>query len=882
MDKYLQECLTSKLEYTGSVLPFFWQHGEDHATLAKEMDAIKKSGATEFCVESRTHEDFCQDKWWEDFKFMLDYARENDMKVWLLDDKRFPSGYANGYIGQHPELRRMCINLGYRDFTGPTYRTQICPLGLDPDYDEKYVSITAWKRDADFRTVTGEPVDLMDKINENGMIDWDVPAGTWRVYYVIATKNVKNFRPEYIDMLSPESCKAMIKAVYEPHYERFSEYFGNTFRGFFSDEPSFANGSRDYHQKMGTEDQMLPWRDDLPELIAAEIGCDVREVILRLPALWHNVPGIASAVRAGYMDQITKLYSRNFTQMLGSWCRERGVLYIGHIIEDNNAHQRLGYGPGHYFRSLKGQHMSGVDIVLNQMIPGNTDVSHTAPVAGKMIDPTFFHYALAKMASSSAHINPEMHNQAMAEVFGAFGWAEGIGYMKYLADHMLVFGINHFVPHAYSPKYPDRDCPPHFHAHGLNPQEEAFGMLTGYMQRISRLTADSVHKADVAVFYNAEAEWTGGNLELFQETCKRLATHQIDYDILPEDILEQAVVENSRLYVNEESYGALIVPYSEILPKKILEIFCRLQKQGLPIIFEDTACEKTADGIPAFEIMEKMATVPGVLLPEYLRSHGWYHFKTKDACPGLRVYRIDREDSSVYLLFNESREPVDTVAHFEGFENSVIYEGWKNALYKPQAEADGIRVKLAFGQAIALVTNQGELLAGSDAESQTKSGAAHGMCSAGQQYELPLYKYDTCVEKEIGDKWKISCRDAGSETYREVTGTDQLVQFNTPALEPDFCGFIRYETEFMADGTEQILDLGYVGEIATVTLNGTGCGTAVAAPYVFEIAHAVKEGANQLVIEVINSPVYREKKVDKYVTYHPMPASGLLGPVKIG
>ena len=56
----------------------------------------------------------------------------------------------------------------------------------------------------------------------------------------------------------------------------------------------------------------------------------------------------------------------------------------------------------------------------------------------------------------------------------------------------------------------------------------------------------------------------------------------------------------------------------------------------------------------------------------------------------------------------------------------------------------------------------------------------------------------------------------------------------------------------------------------------------MAAPYVFEIAHAVKEGANQLVIEVINSPVYREKAVDKYVTYHPMPASGLLGPVKIG
>ena len=31
----------------------------------------------------------------------------------------------------------------------------------------------------------------------------------------------------------------------------------------------------------------------------------------------------------------------------------------------------------------------------------------------------------------------------MVEFFGAYSWAEGLPLMKYLADHMMVRGINH-------------------------------------------------------------------------------------------------------------------------------------------------------------------------------------------------------------------------------------------------------------------------------------------------------------------------------------------------------------------------------------------------------------------------------------------------------
>ena len=71
------------------ILPFFWQHGEDEATLRELMGAIHGAGCGAVCVESRPHPDFCGDKWWQDMDVILDEARKRDMKVWILDDSHF-------------------------------------------------------------------------------------------------------------------------------------------------------------------------------------------------------------------------------------------------------------------------------------------------------------------------------------------------------------------------------------------------------------------------------------------------------------------------------------------------------------------------------------------------------------------------------------------------------------------------------------------------------------------------------------------------------------------------------------------------------------------------------------------------------------------------
>lgn len=105
------------------LLPFLWIHGEDEETYRKMITAIYNANIRAFCVEARPHKNFCKEQWWHDLDIILDEAQKRGMKVWILDDKHFPTGYANGKVEEAPlELRRQ--GLLHKCF--PVKKWEIC------------------------------------------------------------------------------------------------------------------------------------------------------------------------------------------------------------------------------------------------------------------------------------------------------------------------------------------------------------------------------------------------------------------------------------------------------------------------------------------------------------------------------------------------------------------------------------------------------------------------------------------------------------------------------------------------------------------------------------------------------------------------------------
>lgn len=108
--------LTDNITFENHMLPFFWQHGEDEATLRHYVGVIQDANCQAFCVESRPHPDFCGPKWWADMDIILDEAKKRGMQVWILDDSHFPTGFANGAAEKAPAaLARRSV--GYQDVT---------------------------------------------------------------------------------------------------------------------------------------------------------------------------------------------------------------------------------------------------------------------------------------------------------------------------------------------------------------------------------------------------------------------------------------------------------------------------------------------------------------------------------------------------------------------------------------------------------------------------------------------------------------------------------------------------------------------------------------------------------------------------------------------
>lgn len=859
MEQRITECLAGK--HGDYLLPFLWLHGEPKERVREEILAIKNSGIRQFCAESRPYREFCREAWWDDFGFILRTARELDMRVWLLDDQHFPTGYANGYLmaEEHAHLRKRMIREFQAEAIGPAKATKMF-VGGRVGAEEKILQVIAYRHcDAKEGLDPSTAVDLTDTLSE-GMVYWDVPEGVWRVCVTVETTPFADRESRmfyYIDMLNPASCHAMIDAVYQPHYEHFAEYFGNTFAGFFSDEPGFLNVTNTYSNTLGLMESPYPWSEELISRIAASAGLEEHDVWQYLPALWEDLGEITARMRMHYMEAVTLMYRENFSYLLGNWCRDHGVMYIGHVIEDMGAHTRLGYGSGHFFRALDGQDMAGIDIVLTQDIPGLTDHVHRAWLAdGGAADPAFFRYTLPKLAASHSHVQPLKQGRAMCEIFGAFGWAAGLPYMKGLADGMLASGINYFVPHAFSPKEEDPDCPPHFYNGGKNIQYPLFRRLMDYMGRCSHLLSGGIHRADVAVFYHAEGEWTGGKQRPLGELCRTLTQGQVDFDIVPYDVLAEAEVREGKLLIGGEDYGALLVPGCEILPRDRLECFKRLADAGLPVIHTDFLPIRVAEGGEVAPLLDGARQVPTDGVVSALRGYGLCHLSGEgEGLRFLRFYHVSREGREIYLFSNEAiRGCVDATLTLAQKGECLIYDPWDNRCYR--ANAPEGKLSLRIEQENMLFVIFGEQIT----------------------ENIPTYSWEA-ERIALPLRFEIAVREEGEDSYHTVATDAACFDLSAPGHMTEFSGYVRYRADFMAVDGFSVLDLGQVGEVAEAWLNGKPVGARITAPYKFDLADALRDGMNHL--EVIVTANLAHRRRDGLSSFIQIPPTGILGEIAL-
>ena len=851
-------------EGVSHIRPFFWMKGEDNATIRDELDRVEACGIREVCLESRPHPDFCGPGWWENLDFLLAEAERRGMRVWILDDDKFPTGHANGGFARQPEKSKLYLGERHMDVFGPCEGGSVLVENFLPPDGRLLAILAVAKPDGETLAVDGTRVlNLTDTFLphrdplfgggkhtlHDGFVTFDVPPGPYRLFILFTTRTGGG-REQYMNLIDEESVRVLLDEVYEKHWERYRRYFGTTLAGFFSDEPELGNvKGYPFDCALGQRDIRLPWSAALEARLRDLWGEDFLRF---LPALWYESGAHTQRVRTGYMDEMTRLVQHCFTEQVGNWCAAHGVEYIGHIIEDDNAHTRLGCSIGHYFREMAGQHMAGIDVVHHQIVPGFTEPVHQW-IAGDR-DGEFFHFGLAKLASSAAHVQKNKEGRALCEIFGNYGWAEGNSLMKWLTDHMLVRGVNEFTPHAFSLRYPDRDCPPHFYARGNNPAFPCFAVLMQYMNRAAHLLSGGVPLADAAVLYHAGAEWSGRSFQYFQKPGRALMEHGLDYDVVPADAFEEARCEDGRLVLGQERYPCLVLPGSACVDRRVVSFVLSC---NVPVFVTGEIPTRDLNGEPlpdafqsrvrAVALSELASAVAALCEPDGFAIHTDSRF--------LRRFATAHEDGLAVMLMNESvteRASFSVSPGAYGSGAAVFYDPWTNRA-EPFALAPGETLTLDPGGVLFLCFSP-----------DTKA-------------EEPVPRRTRT--EALGCGFAVSLAPVLSEDFTPaftVGADEKLPNLNGADRFPGFAGTARYEAVFSVaekGGQRCLLCLPRASDAARVWLNGVDCGYLAHFPGRVDVSAAVREGKNTLRIDVTNTLVWTRK--DGASTHLLIPPTGL-------
>lgn len=880
------------------ILPFLWLHGESHSVLKEEIDSIEACSIREFCIESRPHPDFMGPRWWADLDFIMEEARKRNMRVWVLDDDQFPTGHAKGAYVTRPDKKKIYLAKRHMDLIGPVNHAAVLIENF-LGHDGKLLAVFVCKR-MDNSTLSLDIEHAIDvtETYKDGMVYFNIPEGFHRLIVMYTTQQ-NGGRKDYINLIDDASVQVLIDEVYEGHHARYKDDFGTTFAGFFSDEPELGNVlGYGFDELIGKKDRQLPWSILLGKKLEDSWGF---ERYKNLIGLWYDVGTRTKSIRRTYMDQLTLLVESCFSGKIGAWCKQRNVEYIGHIIEDDNAHTRMGCSIGHYFRAQKGQHMAGIDLVHLQLIPGFKEKYHQW-IAGDQ-DGEFFHFGLAKLGSSSARLDQKKMGRSLCEIFGSYGWAEGVGLMKWLTDHMLVRGVNHFVPHAFSPKYPDTDCPPHFYARGNNPQFPYVIRLMQHMNRMAHLLNGGHMNAGIGVLYHAEAEWTGGAYEPYQKIVRALLEKQLDCTVISVDYLSEEEVhfEKGRYAINNLSYEMLLIPYAEYVSDEVVSFVERATQWNIPVWMTQGHPKSTISGDRLTKQWYESVTIT---------SERSIAEEVKDACSleievlseqkDLRACSYVQSDGMIYLFFNEHPfEGIETLVRLYAATDICLlrYDSIKNSLERANFKKDILHLKLAPGESACYfvekkIRNKKELQRSKATDDRELLpivvSADHGTLKSEWSLLVPIHEYT------LNGSWSISVQETGIEQdFRDlmvIRADDALPFINSLDSMTRFSGIIRYESQFdwekiwafddmitsvppMFNRNELriYLELEGISDASTVVLNEEVVGEILSAPFRIEITDrfikdtsgnipgALKGGTstNTIKIDVVNTLTWR-------------------------
>ena len=461
-------------------VPFWsWNEKLDVKESLRQTAIMDEAGMGGFFMHARggLQTEYMGEEWFENVGACIEEANKRGMHPWAYDENGWPSGFGGGKV---------------------------------TDKGEKY-----WQKSLNYIDATAD----RSHIPEHRILK---VTDKYCFYY-----DVNRF---YVDLLDREVVADFINEIYLPYYEKF----GDSFEGFFTDEPQlFRYG--------------LNWSNVYVDEYRKAYGENLIDV---LPCLFFEEEGFEQ-VRVKFWKLTTELFSKNFMKQIYDWCEERNLKFTGHL---------LGEMPQSFQTCCNGAAMPQYEYFS---IPGMDWLGRTI---GNYSTPV-------QLASAAAQTGKK---QIICETFGICGHNMTHDALKRIYEWVMVRGVNLLCQHlqGYSNRgLRKRDCPPALYIQ--QPWWPKYKIFNDAMSRIGMLLTEGKITINTLLMHNITSSWicfnNGNNTcngkktsyydQALGQAAAILDKKHIPYHYGDEILMERhGRVEGNKLIIGEMSYDRVVIP----------------------------------------------------------------------------------------------------------------------------------------------------------------------------------------------------------------------------------------------------------------------------------------------------------------------------------
>lgn len=628
--------------------PYYGLNGAvDEAVIERDLDTMKRLGFRAVTVQAGYGMPvaYLSPEYFKFFRTFVEEAKKRDMRVWIVDDAGYPSGFAGGkFTLEKPELRMQALEVA---------RTIPVAAGETIDKPVSLATVAVTAVNLDDNATVSIPV-------TNNAITWTAPEGHWQIMVIehqfrtsptrsdTNPKRVKDTEQSLEDYLDPAATMQFLAFTHEQYKKYVGDEFGKTIMGFRGDEPDYSIRG-------------LPWTPKFFSTFEQIKGYDIRPYLASffLPKLTAQ----QQRAKADYYDVFSQMFRDGFFKVQGDWCAANHLEYQVHLNHEE-MEMALTRSEGDFFRDMRYVQVPGIDAIWHQIDP---DTVSDYP----------------RLASSVSHVYGKP--RAFTESFAAYRPTPTLDQARYILNEQFVRGVN-LVEAMYFPAT-SRGVrpPPAFMA------DPGFPALMQYTQRISYLMSMGRPAASVALYLPSSSMWMGDkdSDEAFVSTERMLSERQIDFDIVSEDALAKDLIAGHGTFttLSGNSYRTVILPDISLLSETALDRLRVFAAGGGHVLFLGRTPSLIAgrtilDARTATPADFSWATVvPGELsptpippaqpptAPPTLQIVPKAFQQALDAVvpapdialdqpsTALRSMRRRLKDADVYLFFNESPDP---------------------------------------------------------------------------------------------------------------------------------------------------------------------------------------------------------------------------------